>query len=341
MLEWMGVVVKAKSSAQQSKPKKQGNIFDAFAKQMLRRIFLFVDFLTYYADPKFVSEINLKEIALAPTHYFGKGGTEQIMDLIFSCPLKNGKGNLTAVIIFEHQSGSLKRMPQKLHRYISAIWDAEMKEGKPLSAPYFIVLRTGKKPHRGAYPKMADLLPKGSDGKPLGQAVEIEYDVVDLPAWDFNQLVGGTVLRLVLGMLHKMAGGNIDDLPVALRPLMEITDPEQRVDLAKDVMPFAAKVFAANNRRLDEAQIDEMLKPIFKGKERAMIKTIFEEREEVAEARGKAGTLLEILRARFNKVPKETEKAIRQMTDPIALDSWAVQAATCQSMNEFAEALKR
>ena len=51
--------------------------------------------------------------------------------------------------------------------------------------------------------------------------------------------------------------------------------------------------------------------------------------------------ILKILQARFNqKVPKETEQAIRQMTDPIALDSWAVQAATCQSMDEFAEALK-
>jgi len=49
---------------------------------------------------------------------------------------------------------------------------------------------------------------------------------------------------------------------------------------------------------------------------------------------------LKILRGKFGRVPKETEKAISRMTDPIALDSWAVHAATCQSMKEFAEALK-
>ncbi|MCL2711496.1 MAG: hypothetical protein FWE95_11510, partial [Planctomycetaceae bacterium] len=58
------------------------------------------------------------------------------------------------------------------------------------------------------------------------------------------------------------------------------------------------------------------------------------------EARGKAEAVLTVLRARFRKVPKVTESAIRQMSDPIALDSWAAYAATCQSMDEFVAALK-
>jgi len=58
------------------------------------------------------------------------------------------------------------------------------------------------------------------------------------------------------------------------------------------------------------------------------------------ETKGKIETLLKILRARFRRVPAETEKVIRQMTDPIALDSWAVHAATCSSLDEFVQALK-
>jgi hypothetical protein len=49
---------------------------------------------------------------------------------------------------------------------------------------------------------------------------------------------------------------------------------------------------------------------------------------------------LKIIREKFNGIPKEIESAIRQMTDPIALDSWAVQAAVSKSLDEFAEALK-
>ena len=68
---------------------------------------------------------------------------------------------------------------------------------------------------------------------------------------------------------------------------------------------------------------------------------IGEARGEVrGEARGKAEAVLTVLRARFKKVPREVEKAIRDISDSIALESWTVHAATCQSMEEFAEALE-
>jgi len=58
------------------------------------------------------------------------------------------------------------------------------------------------------------------------------------------------------------------------------------------------------------------------------------------EARGKTEAVLTFLRARFKRVPKGIEKTIRSVSDPSALDSWIAQAATCQSLDEFAEAVK-
>ena len=191
---------------------------------------------------------------------------------------------------------------------------------------------------------MSDSLPKGQDGKPIGNAVEVDYYVVDLPAWDFNKLIGGTVLRLALGMLHKMTCGDIDEFPEALKPLREIADEEQQIELTKELLDFVSKAFAAHNRRIDEAALSNALQPIFDKKEKTMIKTIFEEREAIAEARGeaegKADMLLKIIQWKFNKIPKKVEKSIRQMTDPVALDSWAMQAAICKSLDEFVEVLK-
>ena len=326
-------------------PQKQGNVYDTFVKLMFGRILVFIDFLLFYADLDFIDAIDLTKIRPAPTHYIGKDGTERIVDLVFQCPLKNSNDSLMAVIIFEHQSRDLKEIPRKLHKYISSIWDAERKAGaKVLSAPYFIVLRTGKKPHRGDYPTMGALVPKGPDGKPLGHVPEVKYKVVDLPAWDFKNLVGGPVLRLTLGMLHKMTGGRVDEFPEALLPLQDITDDDEKVELTKELLDFAAKAFAAHNRRLDVETVSKALKPIFKDKEQAMIKTIFEEREAIGEARGrviaKAETVLTILRAKFKRVPKGIETSIRQMTDPVALDSLAVHAAQSTALDEFSEALK-
>ena len=308
---------------------------------------VFVDFLVNYADKHFVAAIDLTKITPAPTHYLGAEGDERIADLVFMCPLKNGHGNLMAVVLFEHQSGSLRKIPHKILKTITAIWTAEMKEGKPLSAPYMIVLRTGKKPHRGPYPKMSDLLPKDEKGNPVGKNVAVEYDVVDLPGWDFTKLVGGPVLRATFGILKKMIEDAGQDFPEAFRPLLELADKGQKIEVTKELLDFVDIAFKARNQPLDATAVSKVLKTVFP-KEEEMIKSIFDEKfdegvavgEARGEARGKTETLLKILRARFKRVPRDVENSIGKMTDPVALDSWAIHAATCESMNEFAQSIR-
>ena len=132
---------------------------------------------------------------------------------------------------------------------------------------------------------MADSLPKGSDGKPIGKTVEVTYDVVDLPAWDFDDLVGGAVLRSALMLLQTMTGGNLDEFSAALLPLLELPEGE-RVELTKELLNFVDKTFLANNRQLDEAIVCKALEPIFKGKEKQMIKSIFDEKYDAGVAAG-------------------------------------------------------
>jgi hypothetical protein len=59
--------------------------------------------------------------------------------------------------------------------------------------------------------------------------------------------------------------------------------------------------------------------------------------EEKTEARREM--LLEFLRGKFGKVPKNIERAINQMNDPIALKSLAVRTGNCKTLAEFAEEL--
>ena len=64
------------------------------------------------------------------------------------------------------------------------------------------------------------------------------------------------------------------------------------------------------------------------------------EGEAKGKAEAKAEAILIVLRERFKKVPNVTESAIRQLRDPVALDSWTAYAASCKSMEEFVAALK-
>jgi hypothetical protein len=329
-----------------------GNIHDAFVKSFFSRVVVFADFLRHYGNKKFVAEVNLSKIRLAPTHYLGKDGDERIVDLVFQCPLKHGEGTLTAVVVFEHQSDSLDKIPAKLLKYISAIWDAEIKDGKKvLSAPYFIVLRTGKRPHKGRKPKMSDFVAKSKNGSPLGMVPEIDYDVVDLPAQDFSKLTGGAVLRLALGILKKTVEGLEDEFAEAMLPLAEIADEEEKVELTKELLLYVDKVMIAHNKRLEVEMVHKALKPVFQEKEANMIESIFEEKylagkaDAVATekpkwvAEGKVLSILSFLQARFETIPMKLQNRLVAITDLTRLESLTRQAAVCSSLKDFEKLL--
>ncbi|MDR2754915.1 MAG: hypothetical protein LBC20_04350 [Planctomycetaceae bacterium] len=50
--------------------------------------------------------------------------------------------------------------------------------------------------------------------------------------------------------------------------------------------------------------------------------------------------VLSLLHKRFVKIPKKIETAVRRMNDPIALESLVIDAATCQTLREFSDALR-
>ena len=118
----------------------------------------------------------------------------------------------------------------------------------------------------------------------------------------------------------------------------------ERVELSKEFAQFIAKAFAANNRPIDEAVMGRAFRPILKGKEKQMIKSIFDEREAIGEARGKAelgrNMVITALRTKFKRVPKDVERGVRKMSDSIALESLLAQAIESDTLAEFSEALK-
>ena len=73
------------------------------------------------------------------------------------------------------------------------------------------------------------------------------------------------------------------------------------------------------------------------------MKTIFEEQQDIGKAEGiaigEAKMVVNALRTRFGKVPKNIEKAILGMSDSIALESLHAQAIQSDTLDDFAEGL--
>ena len=58
------------------------------------------------------------------------------------------------------------------------------------------------------------------------------------------------------------------------------------------------------------------------------------------EIKGRTGSIIRFLSRRFQKVPKSVKEKVSSITNIDRLDELTDHAATCQSMDEFAESLK-
>jgi len=72
-----------------------------------------------------------------------------------------------------------------------------------------------------------------------------------------------------------------------------------------------------------------------------MIKTIFDEKYDAGGADTGQKAVLAVVERRFNQVPQDVKNVVRAIKDPSALVSLAAQAGGSQSLEEFANALKK
>ncbi|MDR0611824.1 MAG: Rpn family recombination-promoting nuclease/putative transposase [Planctomycetaceae bacterium] len=330
---------KINEKPEQSESTRQGNIYDVFVKNIFSRVLVFVDFLLNYADPEFVGKIDLDKISPAPTHYITPKGKEQILDLVFSCSLKN-RIDAKVMILFEHAGNTFDDIPVRLLCYATSIWWQERKDGKTvLSVIYFIVVRTGAKPHHGPYPTVADWLTKDENGQPMGFTPDVHYYVVDLPKYDVNHLHGTPELRAAIGILKNMTEGNEEEFAHAMLPIAEMDDDRQQQTLTKEILNFVDKAFIAHHKRLEAEAIQKALTPIFDERAENMTISFFDELRAEGETKAGQNIVLAALRKKFRTIPNHIEVSIRNMSDPIALESLISDVIESRTLEEFENAL--
>jgi hypothetical protein len=355
------------SPAQKNKSKtkeKSGNIFDAYIRQILCQIAVFSDFLLNYADPKILSNLDLSRITPFPTHSFDRQGKERISDMIFLCGLKGCVGVMGVIIVFEHFGSSIFYLPKRLLQYLIGAWNliaGNEKKKIPLPTPYFIVVRTGKRSKKKK--NQPERKQKTSDmcirvpGLETVTGLDFDYTNVVLADYDLDHLSGNPVIKTVLGVMKILTEGEPELFSQALAPIAKLEDYEEKRYIVNLSLELYANYLRSREQKINKADLDHVLDPIFDPKEKEnMITTIFEDKymegkmegkiEGKVEGKfegkveGKAEGIATVLKARFGKIPTGIVKLINSYSDPIVLESWLALAATCKSLEEFADALK-
>ncbi|MDR2437807.1 MAG: Rpn family recombination-promoting nuclease/putative transposase [Planctomycetaceae bacterium] len=337
---------------------KSGNIFDRFIRQMFERITIFTDFLYHYASPNLLAAIDLTQVTPFPTHSFDRNTKERIADLIFLCGLKNQSGQIGVIIVFEHAGGSIHFLPKRLLEYLIGAWNiiaGDERKKILLPSPYFIVVRTGKKPkrkHKIKYQKTSNMCVK-VEGLTMVNQLDFDYDVVYLPDIELDNLLGSPLLKTTLGVAKVLTEGHPEYFSDALLPLKNYLDYDEKRRVVNLALELFANFLRARHEKPNINDLDRVLSPIFNEQEKQnMITTIFEDKflegkiegkmEGKIEgiAMGKAEAILDILKMRFKKsVPRSINNKVLSIRDSIVLASLTESAITCQSLKDFSEDL--
>jgi hypothetical protein len=308
------------------------------------------DLLRHYTDPVVGKCVDLDSLKPEPTQNFGKKFQELFKDIAFASHLIDKKGKAEVLIIAEHKSKPEPFVLLQLLVYLGLSWYKRWNDaGRPQSTksfrlplPILVVLYNGKEKWEGELDLKNLVSSVPPELEPFIPAIKVlfirlhQFDKRHLPGKPETQAVVESMIRATEGTFLAGLGsviGHFRDSTLDGRITALITDIFHYCDWVEDVTPDA---------------VDKVIGNIIKGQEgikmsQAIKKGISAIAWEGGRAEGKAELgremLIEFLQGRFGKVPKNIERAINQMNDPIALKSLAARTANCKTLAEFAEEL--
>jgi predicted transposase YdaD len=304
-----------------------------------------------------LGRLDFAHMRVDPTSYIAADYRHLSSDLVLQVPFRTGKGRrtLTLYILIEHQSEPDPLMRLRVLDYVAQIYKRQVRDWQArhpslrgfLFDPVLpVVLYTGT----SSWPRLPRLAELVRQGEELGGVIpEIEPLYVNLPeitaatlessgplGWvleliqqrrasveEFRSLVGR-----VVGHLEGMPGRERQrwlELLSYIRALLYHDREDSEQEELRDVI--MASVRTDTHRR-------EVEKMIRSGADALREEGRQEGRQEGATS-ALQQTLVNVLRAKFGRLPRATERVIRATQDPHQLDAWLVRAGTSATLEEI------
>jgi hypothetical protein len=169
----------------------------------------------------------------------------------------------------------------------------------------------------------------------------VEVLLIRLNRFDVNHLPGKPETQAVVeSMIRATDGTFAAGLESVMGHFKGATLDDRIRELIEGIIRYCDRVDDITPDQVDRAIINGI-----QGEEgiymSQAIKGIFATAHESGKAEGGAGTIIRFLNRRFKAIPKSIEKKIYTIKDIDQLNELTDQAADCQSLEEFAKALKQ
>jgi hypothetical protein len=313
------------------------------------------DVLRHYTDPIVSKHVDLDHLKPEPTQNFGKEFEQYFKDIAFASHLTDKKGKSEVLIIADHKSRPEPFVMLQLFVYLGLTWYKRWTDaGRPqstkkfrLPVPILVVLYNGKADWKGEL-NIKDLV--AAFPPELEQFIPtVKVLLIRLNRFDVNHLPGRPETQAVIeSMIRATTGTFASGLESVIGHFKGATLDDRIRDLIADIVHYCDRVEAIN-----PDQVDRVIQNVIKGQEgirmsQAIHKSIWATGWETGNAEGRAigrseggaETIIRFLNRRFKTIPKAIEKKISTIRDIDQLNELTDQAADCQSLEEFAKALK-
>jgi hypothetical protein len=314
---------------------------DLLVRRLLNDPELMRDLLLYYtqkiADQRMVELLNLKHLECKSPVAISEQLMEGIGDLRFTASFKGSGQQSNVILLFEHQSSINQRMRFRGLKYIVQTYDQfeETRKGnEKFPYPVVVVLYHGTTSwkHLPEMDELIDIVPGVETG-----LLKYTLVLIDISILKKDEFKGHPVLQALLEALQLASEKRlVDEFDRVIDRIVPVKDDPRADGWLRSFCRYALSVAKIGTEQIIKA----FSKILTEEEAHEMTMTTAQELWVGGETKAGRNMVITVLRARFKEIPEEVEQAILAMSDLIALESWAAQAATCQSMDEFAQALR-
>ena len=330
-----------------------GNPHDYFGRVTLGDPLIAAEVLRHYADSIIAEHVDLNNLQAEPTEFFGPphavlGPKEVRLDVPYIAHLHDKEWKSEVLIVTEHKSLLNLFCPLQLCTYAQmSLYKRWTDAGRPTSRrkfqlpiPIMVLLYCGAEDLPDDvlnYQDMFEHIPERL--KPL--VPQFYLIVINLRRFDYANLPGNPETQAVVETMKRAFDGTLaEHFPDVVGRLTAIPIDDRIMDLIANIAWYSDRV-----TDITPEKIVETITNVVKGKEGVemaeMIKNgIYQQGFESGGLNYRIQDIQTSLRAKFQYVPDEIVTELSNRTDATALESLVALAATCTTLDEFAEGLK-
>ncbi|MDR1268059.1 MAG: Rpn family recombination-promoting nuclease/putative transposase [Planctomycetaceae bacterium] len=330
---------------------------DGFCKGKLKKVNTARKFLKYVLKPEVQEVIDLEKLEIEPESFVDKKLRSHYLDILYRVPFKNSNEHLVVFILIELKTSNDRWTIFQIVEYIVCVWKREFEKAKkekrlrtflfPMIIPF--IFNHGETRFTAPL-EMSELVQKIGIEEFESCVLNVKALLFDVPSIKFKNFPDDPELFVPFTMLQAVFSTDVTKrmtkIVQKLQPTIHLPESQEELRDAiyyaiTSAKHFSLQDFLKISTQIEKEGIFTMPTSVL---DQLVAKRIAEgkaEGEAEGEVKGLRKSVLNVLCKRFKmtNVPKRMKAAIQRMNDPIALESLVVDAAMCQTLDEFAEAL--